>query len=60
MESTEIRELSEDEVALVSGGGLSFSGAGLAIVGLGITGGLGTAAFGLAVGGSLLYLDNCA
>jgi hypothetical protein len=59
MESTEIRELSDAEIELVSGG-LDASTGGLAIIGLGFAGGPATAVFGLAIGGSLLYLDNCA
>ncbi len=59
MESTEIRELSDDEVELVSGGSLSFSSAGVSIIALGLAGGPATGAFGLLVGGSMLYVDNC-
>jgi hypothetical protein len=59
METTALRELSEHEVELVSGGALDFSSAGIAIIGLGFVGGPATGLFGLAVGGSLLYLDNC-
>ena len=60
MEAEIIRELSPEEVDVVSGGELDASSAGLAIIGLGIAGGPVTGLFGLFIGGLLLYLDNCA
>ena len=58
MENMEMSNLSDDEIDMVSGGMDATTG-GLAIIGLGLAGGPVTAVFGLAIGGSLLYLDNC-
>jgi len=57
METTEIRELSENEIEMVSGG-LDAETAGLAIIALGVSGGVATAAFGLPIGFALLYLAS--
>jgi hypothetical protein len=54
-DDVKMQELNFEEVNEV-GAGLGFSEAGLAIMGLGFVGGPATAAFGLIVGGSALYL----
>jgi hypothetical protein len=59
MEDSHVRELTQEEVELVSGG-LDAGTGGVTIIGLGFAGGPATALFGLAIGGSLLYLDTCA
>ena len=50
-----MRELSLNEIENVSGG-LSASDGGIAIIALGLAGGVATGGFGLLVGGALLYL----
>ena len=57
MEMTEIRELSENEIDMVSGG-LDAETGGLTIIALGIAGGPATAAFALPIGFALLYLSS--
>ena len=57
METTELRELSLDEIDMVSGG-LDAETGGLTIIALGIAGGVSTGLFGLAIGGALLYLAS--
>jgi len=53
-----MRELTPEEVETVSGGGLDASTAGVAIIGLGLTGGIATALFALPIGFALLYADS--
>jgi len=52
-----MQDLTIDEMQEVSGG-LSFETGGLAIMALGIGGGIATGGFGLAIGGALLYLST--
>lgn len=54
-----MRTLTEAEVDMVAGGrsGSDWTTAAYAIIGIGLAGGVATGLFGLAVGGSMLYVD---
>ncbi|MBV7306457.1 hypothetical protein ACQR5T_14480 [Xanthomonas oryzae pv. oryzicola] len=51
-----MRELTENEIKQVDGGLSDFTEGGMAVIGLGIAGGLATGGFGLLVGGAMLYV----
>lgn len=53
-----MRELTENEVEMVSGGGLSLNEGATLILGLGAIGGPATFAFAFPIAASLYYLSN--
>lgn len=50
------RELSVAEIDAVAGGMSDWTAGGMAVIGLGVTGGPVTAGFGLAIGGAMMFL----
>ena len=51
-----MRELNCNEMESVNGGMNDWTAGGIAVIGLGISGGPATGAFGLAVGGAMLVV----
>ena len=51
-----MRDLTVEETEQVSGG-LDWGTSGATIIALGLSGGLATGLFGLAIGGSMLFID---
>ncbi|QIB65712.1 hypothetical protein [Kineobactrum salinum] len=51
-------ELSTAEIDMVAGGMSDWTAGGMAVIGLGITGGPVTAGFGLAIGGAMMFIGH--
>ncbi|WP_371194933.1 Blp family class II bacteriocin [Glaciecola sp. SC05] len=51
-----MKDINQDELEQVSGGINDWTGGGMAVIALGISGGPATGAFGLAVGGSMMII----
>ena len=51
-----MQEMKTNEIEAVSGGMNDWTSGGIAVIGLGIAGGPATGAFGLAVGGAMMFV----
>ena len=51
-----MREMKTNEIEAVSGGMNDWTSGGIAVIGFGIAGGPATGAFGLAVGGAMIFV----
>ncbi|AXM40494.1 Blp family class II bacteriocin [Xanthomonas oryzae] len=53
-----MRELTENEIKQVDGGLSDFTEGGMAVIAIGFAGGPATAAFGLLVGGAMMFVGH--
>ncbi|WP_075791905.1 hypothetical protein [Massilia putida] len=51
-----VQELSLEEIEAVSGGMSDFTAGGMAVIGIGFAGGPATGAFGLLIGGAMMFV----
>lgn len=53
-----MKELSVNEIEQVNGGMNEWTAGGMTVIGIGLAGGVATGAFGLAVGGSMMFIGH--